>query len=121
MRKTILATLAGMFAIFGLVAVPTESAVAAGSVTLYEKAQFDMTGAASQILEAQIPTACSAIPPNLTTVRSVQNQTSGPGTSVSFYTASSCALASLVATVAPGASNPDINSPTGAGFWQRTP
>jgi hypothetical protein len=118
MRKHITIALAGLFAVAGLTVAPPSASgthgTLAGSVTLYGDPDFG--GDQVVIQEAQIPSACTAIPAGVTTVRSAQNNTNSPGTSVSFYTSAGCAT--LLATVGPGMSNRNINN---AQFWRVTP
>lgn len=117
-RRTIV--LVGLAATLGFAVAPGASGAeseAVGSVLLSDTEGFG--GTEILVPESQIPTECSAVPEQITSVRAADNQTSLQGTSVSFYPDADCE--SIPVTLAPGQSNGDIFDPAGATRWQRTP
>lgn len=124
MRKIIMAALAALAMALGMAAAPasgSQSALA-GSVFLYDQPNFQ--GTEEEVLEIDIPTSCSEVPDNLTTVRSAKNLTHSSGTAVAFYAQADTTCSSALVILEPGElgqpgeDDPDINPTTGAGRWE---
>src|SRR5690625_1304054 len=119
-KRNMTALAAAAFATLGFAALPANGHDAnAGAVAAYELEEFQ--GQRQNVTEAQIPATCSAVPTGLETVRSAQNATSGPGTTVAFFPTSDLACADAIVTLEPGESVSSIVDPNnpamGAGRW----
>lgn len=123
MFKRITVALVGLFAALGLAFTPASGATAtAGDVTLFERVGFDAGGAVEVVQEVDIPSSCASIPESLPSLRSLRNDSSGPGTIVAvFASADSNCDGDRLATIQPGGSNSNIQDPAnpaqGAGHW----
>lgn len=114
MRKIIMTVLVGLALTLGLAVAPASGQ--SGSITLWE--ELDKSGDSVTRLESQIPQTCTAIPSELSVVKSVFNDTFSLGTSVDFFSQADSQCTTVLATVGPAADPNDyVNIPSGAGYW----
>lgn len=120
-KRIITSLAAAALATLGLAAMPASADTTnVGDVLLYE--QPNRVGDPTVVPEAQIPTTCSAIPAGLATVRSAENLTSAPGTTIAFFPASDLTCSDAIGeSLEPGDFVDSIIDPTnttlGAGRW----